>query len=188
MFHPYLGDEGRWLAEGLATYWQNVLRARAGSLSHLQAWEELHDGFERGRAQTRGARTLGQASGAMMREHAFLRTYWAGAAYWLAVDVELRRASDGRLSVEQALRRFRDCCFTPPREWSPAAFVSKLDSLLGTNVFAPRWREADAQTHFPDLATYYAELGLVVAADGKIHVDDSAPSASIRRTILLPPF
>ncbi|MGN6151375.1 MAG: hypothetical protein ACTHOH_05105 [Lysobacteraceae bacterium] len=27
--HPYLGERGRWLAEGLASYQQNVLRARA---------------------------------------------------------------------------------------------------------------------------------------------------------------
>src|SRR5262245_24762273 len=25
LFHPFLGDEGRWLAEGLASYYQNVL-------------------------------------------------------------------------------------------------------------------------------------------------------------------
>jgi hypothetical protein len=184
LFHPYLGDEGRWLAEGLATYWQNVLRARADLLGSAQAWEELHDGFARGRGQTRAGRTLAQVSVAMMREHAFLRTYWAGAAYWLAVDVELRRASAGKLDVDEALRRFRDCCLAPAREWSPREFVAKLDALLGTDVFVRRWREADAQTEFPDLAALYAALGIVVDADGKLRFDDAAPAAPVRREIM----
>jgi hypothetical protein len=38
LFHPYLGDDGRWLAEGLASYYQNVLRARSGLLEEADAW------------------------------------------------------------------------------------------------------------------------------------------------------
>jgi hypothetical protein len=30
LMHPYLGDRGTWLAEGLATYYQNVLRRAPG--------------------------------------------------------------------------------------------------------------------------------------------------------------
>jgi hypothetical protein len=161
-----------------------VLRARTGLLGGAQAWEEQHDGFARGRAQTRVGRTLAEVSAAMMREHAFLRTSWAGAAYWLAVDVELRRASAGRLSVDEALRRFRDCCLAPAREWAPRDFVTKLDALLGTDVFVRRWREADAQTQFPDLAGLYAALGLVVDAKGKVRFDDDAPAAKVRREIM----
>lgn len=184
LFHPYLGDDGRWLAEGLATYWQNVLRARAGLLTPAQAWEQLHDGFARGRAQTRSGRTLAQASAAMMRERAFLRTYWAGAAYWLGVDVELRRASGGQRSVDDALSRFQQCCFDPAREWSPQQFVAKLDALLGSDVFVKRWREAGAQTGFPDLAALYATLGIIVDANGKLRFDDEASASAVRRAIM----
>ena len=41
LMHPYLGDSGSWLSEGLATYYQNVLRARAGLLTPVQAWDRL---------------------------------------------------------------------------------------------------------------------------------------------------
>ncbi|TLY51812.1 MAG: hypothetical protein E6K53_06245, partial [Gammaproteobacteria bacterium] len=47
LMHPYLGDRGAWLAEGLATYYQNVLRARGGIYTPQQAWQELGDGFRR---------------------------------------------------------------------------------------------------------------------------------------------
>ena len=41
------------LAEGLATYYQNVLRARAGLLTPSEAWEQIDAGFARGRGATR---------------------------------------------------------------------------------------------------------------------------------------
>lgn len=151
LFHPHLGARGAWLAEGLATYLQNVLRARAGLLTPAQAWAELADGFARGRAATpRGdAPPLEQASLDMENAHGYTRVYWSGTAYWLAVDLELRRASGGRIGVDEALRRFDACCLAPPRAWSPQAFVERLDTLVGTDVFARRWREYRALTRFP---------------------------------------
>jgi len=183
LFHPYLGDEGRWLGEGLATYWQNVLRARSGLIGDAKAWDELNDGFTRGRGQTRAGTTLAQASAAMMREQTFLRTNWAGAAYWLQVDVELRRGSAGKLNVDEALRRFRACCLSPAREWSPREFVTRLDSLVGTEVFERRWREAQAQIRFPDLAPDYTALGLIVQPDTTLRFDEAASAANVRHAI-----
>jgi M61 glycyl aminopeptidase len=50
LMHPYLGDRGSWVAEGLATYYQNILRARSGLLTPTQAWDRLQEGFSRGAA------------------------------------------------------------------------------------------------------------------------------------------
>jgi len=161
-----------------------VLRARSGLLSSAQAWEELQDGFKRGRTQTRAGTTLAQTSAAMMREHAFLRTYWAGAAYWLKVDVELRRVSAGKLDVAEALRRFRGCCLVPAQEWAPQDFVAKLDALTNTDVFVRLWREAGAQTEFPDLTTLYSALGIVAETNGKLRFDEAAPMAKVRHAIM----
>ncbi|HJT98794.1 MAG TPA: hypothetical protein VJ696_10810, partial [Rhodanobacteraceae bacterium] len=111
LFHPYLGDRGSWLAEGLATYYQNVLRARAGLLTPAQAWEQIDAGFARGRSATSsGAPELERASASMGERHDFMRIYWSGTAYWLEVDAQLRRASGNRLGIDEALRRFDACC------------------------------------------------------------------------------
>src|SRR5690349_3931578 len=64
LMHPYLGDRGTWLAEGLATYYQNVLRARSGMLTPAQAWDRLYQGFKRG-AKTPGDETLEQVASNM---------------------------------------------------------------------------------------------------------------------------
>ncbi|MCK6549944.1 hypothetical protein L6R52_29190, partial [Myxococcota bacterium] len=47
---PFVERDAAWLSEGFATYYQNVLRARAGLMSAEAAWTELHEGFARGQA------------------------------------------------------------------------------------------------------------------------------------------
>ncbi|MCQ4164241.1 hypothetical protein NM961_05900 [Tahibacter sp. P2K] len=181
--HPYLADGGAWLAEGLASYWQNVLRARAGLLSAGQAWEQLLAGFERGRRTMPDQASLAELSEDMHARRAYYAVYWSGAAYWLQVDVELRRASGGRLSVDLALQRFAACCLQPRREWAPQAFVARLDALLGSDVFLPRWREYAARRGFPPLQALQDELGLELSADGKVQLRE-APAAAVRDAIM----
>lgn len=187
LFHPYLGDDGRWLAEGLATYYQEVLRARAGMIAADDAWDRLDAGFARGRADAHPGMTLDAVSERMMDLRAFMRVYWAGTAYWLETDAALRRASGGRLSVDVALARFRDCCLPSHRAWTPAAFVAKLDALTGGDIFARRYRVFARATAFPDLAPTYAALGLREQADGTLHIGGGADAAALRDAIMAPP-
>jgi hypothetical protein len=180
LFHPYLGSRGAWLAEGLATYYQNVLRARAGLLTPQQAWQQIDAGFSRGRADIRAGNPILEDAG---DSRAFMRVYWSGTAYWLEVDTELRRASANRLSIDEALRRFDECCLPSYRRWEPAEFVAKLDALLGTDVFTRRFGEYHARRDFPETAALYSELGLRHAGDG-LQFDDAAPAANVRRAIM----
>ena len=184
--HPSLRGAGTWLAEGLASYWQNVLRARTGLLTPAQAWRQLDAGFGRGRSAANADMTLHDITAGMHERGAYMRVYWAGAAYWLAADVELRRASGGKLSVDVALSRFQECCLAQMRAWEPEAFAAKLDALTGVDVFAQRWREADAARGFPNLAPLYGALGIVKDGDA-LRFDPSAPDAAIREAIMRPP-
>jgi hypothetical protein len=184
LLHPYLGDRGTWLAEGLATYYQNVLRARSGLLTPVQAWDRLYQGFRRG-AKTPGDETLEQIAANMHRTHAYQRVYWAGAAYWLTVDRDLRRSSAGKMNLETALSRFRDCCLPAYREWKPEDFVARLDALAGSDVFVSRYREFAAMRQFPDWQKLYSDLGI---RDGGEHLEFAADAkdASIREAIMAP--
>ena len=185
LMHPYLGDRGSWLAEGLATYYQNVLRGRSGLLTPAQAWDRLREGFKdnTGKQYTT---TLERAAATMYETHAFQRIYWAGAAYWLTVDRDLRRASDGKLNMELALSRFRDCCLPAYTDWRPEDFVAKLDELLGVRTFSQRYREFAALKSFPDWQNVYADLGV---RDGGEHLsfDSRAPDAKWRDAIMASP-
>ncbi len=182
--HPYLGDDGAWLAEGLASYWQNVLRARGGLLTPAQAWTDLEAGFGRGRGAADDSLTLAQLSDAMHAKRAYYAVYWSGAAFWLQADVDLRRASGGRLSVDEAMRRFRACCLARKREWDAAEFVAKLDELIGSDVLRQRYREYAQRRGFPPLDALYRQLGLQRADEGALRLRDDAPDAAVRDAIM----
>jgi hypothetical protein len=187
LFHPYLDDRGSWLAEGLATYYQNVLRARGSLLTPAQAWEQIDAGFARGRAAmpTR-ADALDRAASANDARPQFLRIYWTGTAFWLESDAELRRASGNRLSVDEALKRFDACCLPSYRGWTPEEFVDKLDALIGSDVFRKRFDVYRSRVDFPNLDALYQSLG--IRRDGaKLVYDEDAPLANVRCAIMAPP-
>jgi hypothetical protein len=146
LLHPFVGDAGRWLSEGLASYYQNVLRARSGQLSPDVAWLKLQQGFERGRGATpEGSPALQQAASTRMRGST-MRVYWAGAAFWLETDRALRRGGD---SLDALLTRFAAqhgdtaCCWTPQR------FIEVLHQLAPKAGLTARYRSYAASTRFP---------------------------------------
>ncbi|WP_141233342.1 hypothetical protein [Lysobacter antibioticus] len=180
LFHPFLGDDGRWLAEGLASYYQNVLRARAGLLGADEAWRRLEAGFARGRRVGPGARmdAIGRDRGSTMR------VYWAGAAYWLDADVILRR--DHGSSLDRVLARYARCCLDGQAELSAQQFVAALDRAGGDGVFARLYRRHAALREFPSQAESYRALGLEVE-DGRLRLSPRADAARLRAAIMRAP-
>ena len=175
LYHPYLGREGRWLAEGLASYYQNVARARAGMMSAEAAWRALDAGFERGRRAT-GEHPLAQA-----RRGETMRVYWAGAAFWLEADLALRARGS---SLDAVLADYAGCCLAEARFGDAEGFVAALDRVAGSAVFAPRFRRYAAARAFPDLGAAYDRLGLRREAGG-LHFDP--PGAALRARIMAAP-
>lgn len=173
--HPYLGDRGRWLAEGLASYQQNVLRARAGLMTPEDAWAKLDAGFRRG--ETAGAgiplERLGRRS--------TMRVYWAGAAYWLEMDLRLRR--EHASALQAVLDGYARCCLDGTAHVAPEDFVVALDRVAGTDLFARRYRDYAAATAFPSLGDDYATLGIARDGDG-LRFSDDAPAAALRAAIM----
>ena len=114
MLIPYVSSRDRWLSEGLASYYQNVLRARDGRLSETQAWQNLHDGFERGRKGTNGG-SLAQATRG--GRSSTMRVYWSGAALLLMADMQLRDTTNGRQSLDSAIQSLAACCMANGKTW-----------------------------------------------------------------------
>jgi hypothetical protein len=184
MLLPYLDDNATWLSEGFASYYQNVLRARAGMLTSRQAWEELAGGFERGRRDTRDE-SLEETTRNMGRERAFMRVYWSGAAFVLLADLRLRRETDGRQSLDTALAELRRCCLPSDRYWSGRELLDKLDAITGTKFF-PELADGIARSReFPDLSAPYHELGLRIE-NGALQLDAEPRAAALRDAIMRP--
>ena len=179
LLHPYLGDSGRWLAEGLASYYQNVSRARAGMLDGEEAWRRLDAGFRRGQSASAGARldAMGRGRGGTMR------VYWAGAAYWLEADLALRRHSG--TTLDAILDRYAECCLHGTDSVTPQDFASALDDLAGGGTFSALYRRYAAMREFPSLADAYAQLGISRNGDG-LAFSDNAKNRQLRDAIMAP--
>lgn len=182
LMHPYLGNDGRWLAEGLASYYQNVSRARAGLLDGDEAWRRLEAGFQRGRRVGEGARMdrIGRDRGTTMR------VYWAGAAFWLDADLALRR--ERATDLDRVLAAYARCCLDGEARVDPAEFIAALDRAGGNGVLMPLYRRYAAMQGFPSQQAAYRALGLQAgeADGGALRFSDQAAALRLRRAIMAP--
>ena len=180
MMLPYVRREQRWLSEGFAQYYQNLLLARAGRYSEREAWQRLYDGFERGRASVPGL-SPNQAAGGSER-NTRMKIYWSGAALALLADVELRRRSQGEESLDTLLDQLQRCCLPAQGSWSGRRLVATLDSFLDEPLLVALYDRLADTAGFPDVWPLLQHLGVVVE-DGKVQLRDDAELAEIRAAL-----
>ena len=181
---PRFAREDAWLSEGLASYYQELLIARAGGQSAERAWGRLLDGFARG-APRAGDDTLAGDSAKMGERHAYWRVYWSGAAIALEWDVALRR--DHGRTLDEALAAL---CAAHPVD-APGGndrlaaedVLRELDAWLGGDLFTRTARAHLASRAFPDTSADLAWLGVVHEPPERARVDDAAPGTAARRAI-----
>ncbi|HUU74085.1 MAG TPA: hypothetical protein VMW70_15770 [Burkholderiales bacterium] len=183
LFLPLVDSRDAWLSEGVATYYQNVLRARSGRMTAQEAWSDLHAGFDRGRSQARNF-TLAEATRRMHRSRFFMRVYWSGTAIAMLADIRLRKISNGSQSLDTALAALNACCLDMRREWRARELFARLDELTGTTVFIDLLNEHVESTRFPDLSETYDDLGLVPAGRRSVRLQSDAPLAGLRDSIM----
>ncbi len=145
---PRVQRKDRWLTEGIATYLQEVLRARCGLQSAKVSWNRIRDGLERGRRSGTG-RILTSESRDMNRTGAYYRVYWAGTAFALEADLQLRRESDGAMTLLRALE------LAHPRLSRLRGFVdaevvlNALDEVSGSDFLVELGARYASSAHFP---------------------------------------
>ena len=177
---PYITRDQRWISEGFAQYYQNVLQTRSGAYDKTYAWQKIYDGLERGRLarpelSPNEAAADGSRSGTM-------KVYWSGAAIALIADVELRERSGGQEGLDDVLGRFQSCCLPSRRVWSGAEFFAKLDTLISEPLFMRLYKRYADTAGFPDTSDLMARLG-VSASGGEISLKRNAELRSIRDAI-----
>ena len=180
MMLPFVRRQQRWLSEGFAQYYQNLLLARAGRYSEREAWQRLYEGFERGRSSVPGL-SPNQAAGGGER-NSRMKIYWSGAALALLADVELRRRSNGAESLDTVLGELQRCCLPAQGSWSGRRLFRKLDSFLDEPLFMSLYERHADSAGFPDVRPLLLQLGVSIE-DGAIRLDDRAELAEIRATL-----
>lgn len=174
---PDLRREHRWMQEGLSTYLEPIVRARAGNITEERVWQRFTRSLHHGRPRA-GDRGLDQT-------HTWGRTYWGGAVFWLVVDVELRERTDNKKSIRDVVVALLAEGGNGRANWSTERVIEIGDAATGTSVMREVY---DAQARAPgdtDLEMLYAMLG-IARYDREVFLDDDAPLAHIRRAITRP--
>jgi hypothetical protein len=175
LFHlgfPTFRAESRWLGEGLATYYEPILRARCGWITPAEAWTQFAESMPRGAASL-GAPLDGSDD--------IDAVYWGGALFALAADVAIRERTGGARSLDDWLRAVHARGGDASRLWSIDDAMDEGDRATGTDVLTSMRARVAARGERIDAAKLLAELG--VATTG---LRDDAPRAAIRRAITQP--
>lgn len=178
---PYQGWGDSWFSEGLASYYQNILQARAGLITEQEMWQQLYQGFQRGLAETAfDGQPLHRVSDRLRADGGFMRVYWSGAWYFLAADTRLRLESGGRLSLDTALQQLNQCCAED--RLSVSQLVALLDDLNRVALFRNLYDEVAVSTAVPPFAAIFASLGIDIV-DGQVRLQETGPGARLRKAI-----
>jgi len=182
---PYDAGDARWFSEGLASYYQNIIQARAGIISENRMWQKLYEGFERGRKEINyNHQQLSYLSNNIGVNLNYMRIYWSGALYWLKADINLRKLN-ADYSLDKALFQLHKCCFN--RYLSAIEITRQLDKLTNSTVFTSLFTEFSQSYALPQYAKELNSLG-VKQQTGKVKLIDGTENSYIRRAIFKSEF
>lgn len=169
-----LGQDHHWLEEGLATYLEPVIRVRAGLLSRERYWRELQAGLQNGlpTPESRGfngTRSWGE-------------TYWGGALYFFLADLQIRRATGGKKSLDDAL----EAIVAAGLDLRVYAEVEKVlrvgDRATGTTVLFDLYAQVARRPYPVELGAIWERLGVEVKGD-RVRFDGQAKEAVTREAM-----
>ena len=170
---PFVTGRSFWLMEGMATYGEPVIRARAGWYPVPQMWREFASQMPRGV----DALTV-QSLDAVTRRG----IYWGGAIFMLLADLDIRERSHGKASLETCLRAVLDAGGNTTVRWTRGAFMHVCDAATGTGTMARLSARYVSRAAPLDLDALWRDLGVKLTADG-VQFNDKAPLAALRRAI-----
>jgi hypothetical protein len=175
---PDMDERYNWLSEGLAVYVEPIARTQAGDLSAKEIWLAMMRDMPKGLPQS-GDEGLDNTD-------TWGRKYWGGAMFALFADVEIRKQSNNRLGLQDAMRGVLAAGGNHEQNWSIQRILSTADKAVGLDVLTRLHDQWGSKPVKPDLDALWRDLGLR-AHDGGLDFDDTAPLASIRKAITAPP-
>ena len=177
---PYVKRNHRWISEGFAQYYQNVLLARSGTYDAQHAWQRLYEGYLRGRMSRPELSPNDAAEGG--KRDANMKVYWSGAALALMADVTLRELSNGKQTLDSVMQQLQTCCLPSDKVWDGPELFATLDDLSGRDIFMPLYRRYADAAGFPDTGPVFDKLGLKID-HGQVRLMRDAQLMAIRSAI-----
>jgi hypothetical protein len=183
LFHlgfPTFRGGGRWLGEGLATYYESVLRARAGWITEEDAFRNLARNLPR--ALLKHEPGVGLAA-----RDDIDSIYWGGALFCLSADVRIREATNGKKSLDDVVRAVLARGGDATRVWTIRDVLQVGDEVTGTKILSQLFERYVVRGEAIDLDRLLTSLGIIVRSpSGVIDFDEKRPLAPVRHAIADP--
>jgi hypothetical protein len=171
---PSVADEHHWIEEGISTYVEPIARIRANHMKEEQMWADLIRDMPKGQPE-------GGDEG-LDRTHTWGRTYWGGALFCFDADVEIRRQTQNKKGLQDALRGILDAGGNITEDWDLTKALKIGDQTTGTTVLTDLYIQMKDKPVSVDLQEKWKQLG--IEWDGSaVHLRNDAPEAAIRRAI-----
>lgn len=175
---PDVDDTHLWLAEGLAVYVESIARVQAGDLTPRKIWTDFVTDMPQG-LPAAGDRGLD-------RTPTWGRRYWGGALFAFTADIEIRRRTDNRIGLQQALRAILAAGGNHEQDWSMDKIFATADAATGQTVLADMYAAWATTPVTPDLDALWKQLGVVPGNNPRVDgvtFDETAPLAATRRAV-----
>jgi hypothetical protein len=163
-----------WIEEGIATYVEPLVRARAGLAPADDIWMWLWKGLPQGRDALAGRGFDGTRTWAA--------TYWGGALFCFLADVEIRQKTGNKKSLDDALRGILKAGGNVTVDWDLDRALEAGDKAVEVSVLKELSARMARQAPQDDLGMLFQSLG-VRATASSVTYDDKAPLAAIRQGI-----
>lgn len=174
MAFPSMPDDQHWIEEGQATYIEPIARVMTGELKAADVWRDMARDMPKGEPQP--------GDEGVDHTHTWARTYWGGALFCLEADVEIRRETNNKKGLQDALRAVVAQGGTIDHDWDLPKALAIGDAATGTHVLTrmySEWKDKPVQV---DLTELWQQLGVRATANG-VELVESAPLARVREGI-----
>jgi hypothetical protein len=171
---PNMSEDKHWAEEGLSTYAEPIARLRVGNLQPERIWGDMVRDMHKGEPS--------KSDNGLDHTHTHDRTYWGGALFYMMADVEIRKHSNNKKGLEDALRGILAKGGNISQDWSIENTFETGDKATHTHVLMDLYKKMKDEPSTVDLATLWAQLG-IMEENGTIRFNDKAPLAKVRKSI-----
>ena len=176
---PDIPDQHHWFEEGLPTYIESIARVQAGDLDEKFVWKGFIKGMPKGLP-------LADDAG-LDHTPTWGRTYWGGAIFCFVADLEIRKQTQYKMGLQDAMRAVLHSGLTLDKTASMDQVIKIADDKTGTTVMRDLYDRMKDSPEPVNLNVMWAELGVIYdQKTGNVSIDDDAPMAQIRKSILAP--
>jgi len=171
---PSMADKHHWIEEGIAVYVEPIARIQAKQMTAEKMWADLVRDMPKGLPQ--------EGDQGLDHTRSWGRTYWGGALFCFVADVEIRRQTQNKKGLQDALRGILDAGGDIRHDWALADALKAGDQAVGVTVLTELYAKWKDNPVAVDLPAMWKQLG--IESSGKtIRLAQDAPLAAVRRAI-----